>query len=214
MKTILTLATALITGLFFSSSAIAEDINLEEYGEPAIISFHADRATLTTDTSGQRITFDGISALATATAAVHKHNKRIFTAFPISELPEAWNSCNAMKFENNWFHNDGTNSFVTFASGPEGHAEHGHVSTAPLITQTADVLPTLGGDEGTLRLMLTDAAYATDSMGFTVSVPLSSKTAIDGAYQNLVVSTECFVNVAYRCKVSPKWCSEMKYSPK
>ena len=97
MKTILTVSTALITGLFFSSQAIAEDINLEEYGDPAIISFHADRATVTTDSSGQNITFDGISVLATLTAAVHKHNQRRFTAFPISELPEAWNSCNAMK---------------------------------------------------------------------------------------------------------------------
>jgi hypothetical protein len=191
MKTALTVSTALITGLFFSSQAIAEDINLEEYGQPAIISFHADRATLTTDTSGQRITFDGISVLATATAAVHKHNKRIFTAFPISELPEAWNSCNAMKVENNLFHNDGNNSIVTFDSGPEGLAEHGHLSTAPLITQTADVLPMLGGDEGTLQLMLLDAAHATDSMRFNVSVPLRSKTPEDGVYVNVLVATEC-----------------------
>jgi len=192
MKNILTVATALITGLSFSSSAIAKDINLEEYGNPAIISFHADRATVTTESSGQNITFDGISVLATATASVHKHNQRIFTAFPISELPEAWNSCNAMKFENNWFHNDGANSIVTFASGPEGHNEHGHLSTAPLITQTADALPTLGGDEGALRLMLLDAAYATDSMVFNVSVPLQSKSPVDGEYTNVQIATECF----------------------
>ena len=155
---------------------------------------------MTTDTSGQRITFDGISVLATATAAVHKHNKRIFTAFPISELPEAWNSCNAMKAENNLFHNDGINSIVTFDSGPEGLAEHGHVSTAPLITQTADVLPTLGGDEGTLHLMLLDAAYAADSMVLNVSVPLSSKNPADGEYQNVVVATECVVACDYNAK--------------
>ena len=192
MKTMFTVTTALVTGLFFSSSAIAKDINLEKYGDPAIISFHADSANVTTDSSGQHITFDGMSVLATLTAAVHKHNERVFTAFPISELPEAWNSCNAMKFENNWFHNDGVNSIVTFASGPEGHAEHGQVSTAPLITQTADVLPTLGGDEGTLRLMLTDAAYSTDSLSFSTSVPLNSKNLVDGEYDNVVVSSECF----------------------
>lgn len=197
MKTILTVSTALITGLFFSSQAIAEDINLEEYGDPAIISFHADRATVTTDSSGQNITFDGISVLATLTAAVHKHNQRRFTAFPISELPEAWNSCNAMKFENNLFHNDGANSIVTFASGPEGHHEHGHLSTAPLITQTADILPTLGGDEGTLDLMLLDAAYATDSMVFNVSVPLKSKPLVDGEYTNVVIATECIVVLGF-----------------
>ena len=191
MKTVLTVSTAIITGLFFTSQAIAEDINLEEYGEPAIISFHADRANVTTDSSGQHITFNGISVLATLTASVHKHNKRIFTAFPISELPEAWNSCNAMKFENNLFHNDGNNSIVTFDSGPEGLAEHGHLSTAPLITQTADVLPMLGGDEGTLQLMLLDAAHATDSMRFNVSVPLRSKTPEDGVYVNVLVATEC-----------------------
>ncbi|WP_435137506.1 hypothetical protein [Pseudopelagicola sp. nBUS_19] len=191
MKMLITVATASITGLFSSSSAIAEDINLEEYGEPAIISFHADRANVTTDSSGQHITFEGISVLATLTASVHKHNKRLFTAFPISELPEAWNSCNAMKFENNWFHNDGVNSIITFEAGPEGHNEHGHVSTAPLITQTADVLPTLGGDEGALHVMLLDAAYATNSLSFNSSVLLKSKPVSNGEYSNVVVATEC-----------------------
>ena len=188
---------AITAAVFFSTSAIAEDINLEEYGEPAIVSFHADQANVTTNSSGQQnITFEGVSVLATATAAVHKHNKRIFTAFPVSELPKAWNSCNAMKLENNWFHNDGANSIITFASGPKGLAEHGHLSTAPLITQTADVTATLGGDEGALHLMMVDAAYATGSLSFSVTVPLKSKSVVDGVYQNVTVNTECLCSVA------------------
>jgi hypothetical protein len=196
MKIISTVAYALITGLLLNSSVIAQDINLEDYGDPAIISFHADRANVTTDSSGQRITFNGASTLATLTSQVHKHNERFFSAFPISELPESWNSCNNMKFENRLFHNDGVNSAVTFSSGPAGHNEHGHLSTAPLITQTSEILATVGGDEGLLVMMLDDAVFEGGNLSFRVRQPIKMRPVSDGVYQEVAVSTECFIGVA------------------
>ncbi|MDB2548040.1 hypothetical protein N9X60_00395 [Paracoccaceae bacterium] len=190
-KNVTTMLSASLASLFIGSAALASGIDLEEYGRPAIISFHADSADVTTTASGQQVTFEGVSVLATLTSDVHLHNSRIFTAFPTSELPEAWNSCNAMKFENSLFHSDGVNSVVTFASAPADHNEHGHVAAAPLVTQTEAVRSTLGGDEGILHVMLVDAEYASGSLSFSVSVPLRSKAVTDGEYQNVVVATEC-----------------------
>ncbi len=52
-----------------------ETINLEAYGDPAIISFFAERAIVTSDSSGQRVTLKDITPLATVTSRVHIHNK-------------------------------------------------------------------------------------------------------------------------------------------
>ncbi|MFZ9127263.1 MAG: hypothetical protein ACO3LH_12005 [Steroidobacteraceae bacterium] len=163
----------------------------EETGEsawmpdPAMISFHARDAVVATDATGQYLTLRNPSRLATVTARVHLQNQRFFGVFPLSELPEAWNSCNAMKLENNWFHADGHNSVLTFDNGP---SEHGHLSTAPLLTQQKPVEATNGGDEGALYLMLTEASLNEGTLKFKVG----GKVA-DGEYTNLEISTECAV---------------------
>ena len=184
MNKIIITAIAITLGFTFSSISSASDVNLEEFGDPAIISFHAERAIVITDTLGQRITFKNASTLATLTTAVHIHDKRIFTAFPLNKLPEAWNSCNAMKFENSLFHSDGVNSVMTFSSGS---FEHGHLSTAPLITQTDPIEKTIGEEEGTLYMMLVGAKGDRDALSFEVL----EKNLLDGEYLQVQVSTEC-----------------------
>jgi hypothetical protein len=164
-----------------------ETINLEAYGDPSTISFFAERAIVTSDSSVQRVTLINISPLATMTSSVHIHNKRVFRAFPISELPESWNTCNAMKFEHGLFHSDGLNSVMTFGAGPSGHIEHGHLSTPPLITQRLKVEKTEGSEEGTLYTMLLNAKGDSKTMSFD----LEGTVLTDGEYFQVLVSTEC-----------------------
>ena len=164
-----------------------ETINLEAYGDPAIISFFAERAIVTSDSSGQRVTLKDVTPLATVTSRVHIHNKRVFAAFPISELPDSWNTCNAMKFEHGLFHSDGLNSVMTFGAGPSEHIEHGHLSTAPLITQTLKVEKTEGSEEGTLYTMLVNAKGDSKTLSFDIE----GTVLTDGEYFQVLVSTEC-----------------------
>lgn len=153
--------------------------------DPAIISFHAASAKVSTGETGQHITLSNPSRLATVSARIHLQNGRSFGVFPISELPAAWNSCNAMKLENGWFHSDGINSVLTFDAGP---SDHGFLSTAPLLTQTKTVEKTTGGDEGTLYLMLTEASLNDESLTFKVDGEVA-----DGDYTNLEITTECAI---------------------
>lgn len=170
-----------------------ESINLEDYGDPAIISFHAEQAEVISDTSGkQMLVLTNTSILATISAAVHKHNQRLFNAFPVDSLPAVWNSCNAMKFEYELFHEDGVNSVFTFDEGPEMVLEHGHLSNAPLITQTAKVSKTTGGSEGTIYAMLIDAAGNRNKLSFVIEGAQLS----EGLYSEVQMSTECVVGVS------------------
>lgn len=179
-----------VASLLYFGAAVgsgkAEGVNLEEFGHPAVISFHSDRATLITNGAERILTLEGPSKLATISARVHVHNERFFEAFPIGELPEAWNSCNSMKLQNGWFHIDGINSVLTFDSGPSGH---GHLSTAPLITNTKTIEKISGDGEGVLYLMLSEAAHSSGRISFKVE-----GDAEDGEYLNLEISTECLRN--------------------
>ena len=164
-------------------------VNLEDYGDPAILSFNAERANVISDSLGQRIIFKGLSTLGTITANVHTHNKRVFAAFPISEFAESWNTCNTMKLQNGLFHSDGFNAIMTFSSGPSGLIEDEHLSVPPLITQTDTVNKTKGMEEGALNLMLLNAKGNSETMSFEIK----GRVLSDGQYLQVQVSTECIL---------------------
>ena len=106
-----------LTLMFSIGHSTAAD--LESVGRPALLSFSSDYATVETSATGvTTITFHDVSKLTTITSDLHRHHQRAFAAFPTSELAAAWNTCNAMKFENKLFHNDGVNAIMTFSGGP------------------------------------------------------------------------------------------------
>ena len=162
-----------------SPSADQQDV----FNDAAVISFHAAGATVETREASRRIRLDDVSALATISSHMHVQNERQFDAFPIGELPDAWNSCNEMKFRNGWFHDDSVNTVITFDMGV---TDHGHLSTAPLLTNEDDVKVVMGGDEGVMFVMLTDAAYEHGSLSFAIAGDVD-----DGTYVNVEFSTEC-----------------------
>lgn len=172
---------------FAATSALALD--LEEYGDPATISFSADYAVITPG-KPDRITLHGVSRLATVTAAMHKHNRRIFSAFPVSELPEAWNSCNAMKTELGMFHDDGVNSVVAFAGHSDGIREYSYLSKPTLLTQSQDIEVVSDDAAGAVGLMLIDAKYDGETLEFSVPNALTTISA-ETIVTDVIVSTEC-----------------------
>ena len=180
-----------LVGLILSSRATAEpelkSVDLEQYGAPAVISWSATEASIDTTGSTTTISFKGVSSLATLTANLHKHHERIYTAFPIAELPEAWNSCNDMKTELGLFHADGVNTSVSFDDS-KGITESGHLSSAPLITATKTATEITGGAEGFLTLMMIDANYDGGIISFTLE---GESINTSGTLSGLTISTEC-----------------------
>lgn len=160
---------------------MAEEIRLEEYGDPATISITSDSALI----EGETITLIGVSPLASLSSGIHVHNRRVFQAFPVTELAASWNSCNEMKFENGLFHEDGVNAIIVFSSG---FSEHGHLTTAPLVTSTQEFSDTTGGDEGVLRVMLTEME---NLAGGNIQFRIDAEGISDGEYQEISILTEC-----------------------
>jgi hypothetical protein len=174
--------TFLICAIGLATPAMADEVNLEEYGNPATISINSGSAVI----EGQTITLIDVSPLAALSAGMHVHNGRVFQAFPVRELAAAWNSCNAMKFENELFHEDGVNAIIVFSSGA---SEHGHLTTAPLVTATEEFSHTTGGDEGVLRVMLTELENLDDG---NIQFRIEGDEIYDGEYQDVSILTECF----------------------
>ena len=162
-------------------------VDLEQYGAPAVISWSAVEALINTEGSMTTISFTGVSSLATLTANLHKHHQRIYTAFPITELPEAWNSCNDMKTELELFHADGVNTSITFDDAT-GITELGHLSSAPLITAVRTAEKITGGTEGFVTLMMMDARYDNGILSFVLE---DQSINTSGTLSGLTVSTEC-----------------------
>lgn len=180
-----------MVGLILSTQAAAESeltsVDLEQYGAPAVISWSAIEASIDTTGSTTTISFTGVSSLATLTANLHKHHERIYTAFPIAELPEAWNSCNDMKTELGLFHADGVNTSVAFGDST-GITELGHLSSAPLITAEKTATEITGGTEGFVTLMMMDAKYDSGTLSFILE---GESRNTSGTLSGLTVSTEC-----------------------
>ena len=186
MRTMLLAMSVLLLG---TSSALAAD--LQTYGKPAVLTFSAEYATIDAPQTGTAtITFHNVSKLTSLTADLHKHHQRTFTAFPTSELTTAWNTCNAMKFENKLFHDDGVNAVMVFSAGPDT-LESGHLSTAALVTQTQPIETTTGQAEGALKMMMVDAAYANNTLRFNL-LPSEKFEAQAATFVDVMVSTECF----------------------
>lgn len=154
------------------------------FARAAIINLHAAHADVTGAGDEKIITLSLPSKLATMSSRTHLPHQRAFMVFPVSELAGPWNSCNAMKAEHQWFHADGVNSVLTFDAGP---SEHGHVSTAPLLTQSGVVRSTTGGAEGALYLMLTDAIYRDGRLSFKTLGEVDI-----GRFENVELNLECF----------------------
>ena len=173
-----------LIGYTLAAASIAAD--LEQYGHPAIISISSSSASVSNIDGTTTLTLHDVPALATLTAAVHKHNERVFSAFPTNKLATAWNSCNAMKLKNGLFHDDGVNSLLAYSDGPVD-SEDGHVTEAPLITQTETIEKTFGGAEGAARAMLVDASFSENDLSFTVR----NSVLIEGSYTQVQLVTEC-----------------------
>jgi len=170
-----------------SAPAYAADIDLETYGDPATIFLNAEAAEITFEKGVGTLTLRNISTLTSISAAVHEHNERVFTAFPTVELPDAWNSCNVMKSEENLFHNDGFNSLIVF---DHGSIEHGHLSSAPLVTATAQITEETGGTEGVLRVMLTDAVYRDEGV---MTFAITGDELVASQLTGVQIVTECLI---------------------
>ena len=162
-------------------------VDLEQYGMPAVISWSATEASIGTEGEKTTISFTGVSSLATVTGNLHKHHERIFTAFPIAELPEAWNSCNDMKTELSLYHADGVNTSILFDDAT-GVTESGHLSTAPLITSNKTAKVITGGAEGFMTVMMIDANYDNGTLSFLLE---GESVNTSGTLSGLTVSTEC-----------------------
>lgn len=171
------------------TSTSAWSAELSDYGEPAVIELVAPAAVVENSGGKVILTLKDVDSLATVAAAMHKRDKRIFDAFPVSELPAAWNSCNAMKAENKLFHSDGVNSLVAFDDGPGGQPRTPHLAKAPLVTAPKDTTRISGADEGIARLMLINAAMVNGDLQFDIQ-----GGAIEpGNYEHVRVLAECII---------------------
>ena len=178
--------------IYLTSLGTALAVNLEAFGRPALLTFSAEYATIGSPASGSKtITFHNVSKLTSIASDLHKHNQRTFTAFPTSELADAWNTCNAMKLENKLFHDDGFNTIMAFSVGSDANTESGHLTTAPLITQTKPVEPTAGQAEGALKMMLIDAVYSENNLTFSL-LPSKDSSIDPAVFVDAIVSTECY----------------------
>lgn len=164
------------------------EVDLEAYGNPAVISWSAAQASFE-ETSGKNvIILSEVSSLATITTNLHKHHQRLFSAFPIAELAEAWNTCNDMKHAEGLFHEDGINAVITFDEATGLTTETEHLSTAPLITSSKKAEPTVGSAEGMMTLMLDDATFSQGVLSFEIK---GATSAMVGEISNVNISTEC-----------------------
>ncbi|MEH6548343.1 MAG: hypothetical protein V7711_18670 [Pseudomonadales bacterium] len=174
--------------LLISSSAFAVDLNtMNKDWEPAAIEIVAPSATVVIANGKSTITLHDIDKLAGIISALHK-NSRSFDAFPVAELTEAWNSCNAMKEDMMLWHEDGLNSLVIFHSGVDADPKNTHGAKAPLVTAPKDTTRTLGGDEGIAKLMLVDATLVNNDLSFDIK----GGVLATGDYTRVRVITECF----------------------
>jgi hypothetical protein len=176
--------------LVVSSSVFADNLNrMNKYGEPAAIEIVASSATVATANGKSTITLHDVDKLAGVISALHK-DSRNFDAFPVAELPKAWNSCNTMKDEMKLWHKDGLNSLVIFHSGADADPKNTFRAKAPLVTAPKDATRTLGGDEGVAKLMLVDAQLVNNNLSFDIK---GGKLAT-GDYKRVRVITECVLS--------------------
>lgn len=175
--------------LCFYNLAHANELNtMNKYGEPAAIELSAPSAVVTKENGKFTISLNDVDKLAGIVSGLHKTSRNI-DAFPITELPKAWNSCNAMKEEKKLWNKDGFNSIIIFHSGVDANAKNTHLAKAPLVTAPKDTSRTLGNDEGVAKLMLINAKLT----GNTLSFDIKGGAISPGAYQRVRVITECVV---------------------
>ena len=168
----------------------AYSAELTDLGEPAVIELAAAGASVNAAAGKTTLTLHKVDELASIAAAIHKRDARVFDAFPVRELPEAWNNCNAMKEEYHLFHKDGVNSMVIFDSGPASKNRPSYLAKAPLITAPKDRTRVPGDDEGIARVMLVNAVMASGDLTFDVI-----NGAIEpGNYSNVRIMTECVID--------------------
>jgi hypothetical protein len=175
--------------MLFASTAFGQNLNrMTGYGDPAVIEVVASSAKVTNVSGKLTITLNDVDKLAAIATNLHQKN-RLFDAFPVSELPKAWNSCNAMKEEKKLWNEDGLNSIVIFHSGADSDSKNTHLAKAPLVTAPKDKTRTSGADEGIARLMLINAKLANNDLSF--DIPKGVIAA--GSYTRVRVLTECII---------------------
>ena len=170
----------------FNFANASELSPMSKYGEPAAIELVAPSAVVVNVNGKQTITLNDLDKLAGIVGGLHKNN-RTMDAFPVSELPAAWNSCNAMKEEKKLWNKDGYNSIVIFQSGADSDAKNTHLVKAPLVTAPKDTSRTSGKEEGLARLMLVNAKMNANTLSFDIK----GGAIVPGTYQRVRIITEC-----------------------
>lgn len=170
----------------FNLANASELSPMNKYGEPAAIELVAPSGEVKNVNGKSTITLNDVDKLAGIVGALHKNN-RTMDAFPVSELPAAWNSCNAMKEEKKLWNKDGYNSIVIFQSGADSDAKNTHLAKAPLVTAPKDTSRTSGKEEGIARLMLINAKMNANALSFDIK----GGVITSGTYQRVRIITEC-----------------------
>ena len=173
--------------LCFYNFTNANELNdLNKYGDPAAIELVASSAVVANENGRLTITLNDVDKLAGIVSGLHKTNRNM-DAFPVTELPKAWNSCNAMKEEKKLWNKDGFNSIVIFHSGADSNPVNSHRAKAPLVTAPKDNSRTSGKEEGVARLMLINAKLSGNSISFDIK----GGNIAPGKYQRVRITTEC-----------------------